>query len=84
MLTLFSLLVSGGVATVVYAVSLILWRLYFSPLSKFPGPKLAAATLWYEFYFDIVKEGKYIWEIERMHKVYGEGSKRCSDTTSRR
>jgi hypothetical protein len=48
-----------------------IWRLFLSPLSKFPGPKLAALTLWYEFYFDVVKEGVYIWEIERLHKIYG-------------
>ncbi|KAF1948662.1 putative cytochrome P450 [Byssothecium circinans] len=71
MLTLFSLFALSGVVTVVYGVCLVIWRIYLSPLSKFPGPKIAAATLWYEFYFDIVKEGKYIWEIEHMHKVYG-------------
>ena len=49
------------------------WRLYFSPLSKFPGPRLAAMTLWYEFYYDVLKDGggKYIWEIQRMHNIYG-------------
>lgn len=55
-------------AWVVYGA---IWRLFLSPLSKFPGPKLAAVTLWYEFYFDVVKEGMYIWEIERLHKIYG-------------
>ena len=49
----------------------VLWRLYWSPLCKFPGPKLAALTLWYEFYFDVIKGGMYIWEIERLHKIYG-------------
>lgn len=49
------------------------WRLFLSPLAKFPGPKLAALTLWYEFYFDVLKGGggRYIWEIERMHSLYG-------------
>ena len=50
---------------------LIFWRLFYSPLAGFPGPKLAAATGWYEFYFDFWKRGKYIFEIERMHEIYG-------------
>ncbi|KAJ5091969.1 hypothetical protein NUU61_006839 [Penicillium alfredii] len=49
----------------------IVYRLYFDPLSRFPGPKLAAATFLYEFYYDIVKSGMYLWEIERMHQKYG-------------
>ncbi|OQE44489.1 hypothetical protein PENCOP_c002G01106 [Penicillium coprophilum] len=47
------------------------YHLYFHPLSRFPGPKLAAATSLYEFYYDVIKSGMYIWEIERMHEKYG-------------
>ncbi|KAF2203658.1 cytochrome P450 [Delitschia confertaspora ATCC 74209] len=53
------------------SIYLVIWRLWFSPLAKFPGPKLAAATFWYEFYYDYWKNGKYIFEIERQHKKYG-------------
>ncbi|KAJ5782303.1 hypothetical protein N7457_004077 [Penicillium paradoxum] len=47
------------------------YHLYFHPLAKFPGPKIAAATFLYEFYYDVIKSGMYIWEVERMHEKYG-------------
>lgn len=60
-----------ALSILIYNIVVIIYRLYFSPLAKFPGSKLAAATGWYEFYFDYWKNGKYIFEIERMHQVYG-------------
>ncbi|KAI1498012.1 cytochrome P450 [Biscogniauxia marginata] len=62
------------VLLLIYSVNfiyLVIYRLYLSPLAKFPGPKLAAATSWYEFYYDCWLNGKYIFEIENMHKKYG-------------
>ncbi|KAF3020206.1 hypothetical protein E8E14_011129 [Neopestalotiopsis sp. 37M] len=52
-------------------LALILHRLSFSPIAGFPGPKLAAASGWYEFYYDVLKPGMYIYEIEKMHEKYG-------------
>ncbi|KAK0112469.1 hypothetical protein ONS96_001706 [Cadophora gregata f. sp. sojae] len=52
-------------------ISLAIYRLYFSPLAKFPGPKLAAVTSLYHFYYDVILGGQYIWEIEKMHQKYG-------------
>lgn len=56
---------------VLYCIVLVVYRLYFSPIAKFPGPKLAASTLWYEFYYDVMKKGRYSWEIGKMHEKYG-------------
>jgi hypothetical protein len=56
----------------VYLILRSIYRLWFHPLSKFPGPKLAAITHLYEFYYDAIKGGMYIWEIERWHLKYGE------------
>lgn len=67
-----SSIVSLFIATSFVAfVGAIVHRLYFHPLSKFPGPKLAALTEWYESYWDIIKHGQYTFEIGRMHEKYG-------------
>lgn len=58
-------------AVLLYFIGRAFYRLYLSPLAKFPGPKLAALTLWYEGYYDIVKRGQYTFEIRRMHEKYG-------------
>jgi hypothetical protein len=49
-------------------------RLWFHPLSHIPGPKLAALTWWYEFYFDIIQPSRYVFKIQELHEEYGESS----------
>jgi len=74
--TLSYTLQSAVLCTIVaYLTFTCVYRLYFHPIAGFPGPKLAAITTWYEGYFDIVKKGQYIFEIEKMHKKYGEGER---------
>ncbi|KFH45114.1 Trichodiene oxygenase-like protein [Hapsidospora chrysogenum ATCC 11550] len=47
------------------------YNLYLHPLSGIPGPKLAALGGYYEFWYDVVLDGQYLWEIEKMHNKYG-------------
>lgn len=54
-----------------YAAQLGVRRLYFSPISHIPGPRLAALTQYYEFYYDIVLRGQYTFKIIEMHREYG-------------
>lgn len=48
-----------------------IYRLYFHPLSHIPGPKLAACSHLYEFYYNVILSGKYLYEMEKMHQQYG-------------
>jgi cytochrome P450 len=57
---------------VVYFLTIGVYRLYFSSIAKFPGPKLAALTFWYEFYYDVwPHKFQYLWKIKALHEEYG-------------
>lgn len=62
---------SGAVLSAGYLVWLSVYRLFLSPLARFPGPKIAALTGWYEFYYDVIKQGKYVFKIKDLHNKYG-------------
>jgi len=64
-------LIAAFVGALVYNSYLVVWRLLLHPLSKFPGPRIAAATYLYEVWWDYFRDGAYLWEIDRMHQKYG-------------
>ena len=66
-----TLILGAVLAAVAYVLVLAVYRLFFSPIAKFPGPWLAAATGWYEFYYDIIAGGRYPWKIAELHEQYG-------------
>ncbi|PSN59687.1 cytochrome P450 [Corynespora cassiicola Philippines] len=57
-------------AFLTYRLFVVFYRLFLSPIAKFPGPQLAGATSLYGFYFNLVRKGRYVFEIERMHNIY--------------
>ncbi|KAL9619844.1 MAG: hypothetical protein Q9160_005584 [Pyrenula sp. 1 TL-2023] len=55
----------------IYFVARCVYNLYFHPLRKIPGPHIAAMTSFYDFWYDVIKGGTYLWEIRKMHETYG-------------
>ena len=64
-------LVTISLIALVYLVGLAVYRLYLHPIAKFPGPKLAALSKWYEFYYEVVCRGQFTFHIQELHKKYG-------------
>ncbi|KAK4194673.1 cytochrome P450 monooxygenase [Triangularia verruculosa] len=57
-------------AASVYAVSRCIYLRYFHPLSKFPGPPLAAVSnTWYAYHW---LSGRYPWAVENAIRKYGD------------
>ncbi|KAI2733067.1 hypothetical protein CBS147332_82 [Penicillium roqueforti] len=59
-------------ASIIFAFNVVrtVYRLWFHPLSRYPGPKLAAAThLWYAYHW---MGGRYPFSIEEAHQKYGD------------
>jgi hypothetical protein len=55
-----------------YFPGLILYRLFLHPLSRFPGPTLAAVTDAYAGWYEVVQKGRILDQLEILHKKYGE------------
>lgn len=67
----FPLVSFAFVLVVLYTIYGAVYRLYFSPIAKFPDPRVAALTFWDEVYYDVVQGGRYTWKIGEYHQVYG-------------
>lgn len=68
---LWKLCIVPSALLILYLVGLCIYRLYFSPLAVYPGPKLAALSNWYEFYWDVIQQGKFTSHIQKLHQQYG-------------
>lgn len=56
---------------VLWRLSIVIYRRYFHPLAKIPGPFLPAVTSIYEYYHNHIRKGQYYRQIEKLHQKYG-------------
>ncbi|KAK4618728.1 Cytochrome P450 monooxygenase [Fulvia fulva] len=63
----------AAAAAMIYGIWRVAYNLFFSPLAKIPGPKLAAMTRWVETYYECFNEqgGQFRWAYSKWHDVYG-------------
>ncbi|EKG14730.1 hypothetical protein MPH_08005 [Macrophomina phaseolina MS6] len=62
---------ASAAVVLLYCLCGAVHRLYLSPLASFPGPRLAALTLWYEYYYDGIRGGQYTFKLKELHEQYG-------------
>ncbi|KAJ3495096.1 hypothetical protein NLG97_g3643 [Lecanicillium saksenae] len=57
--------------TALFTAIVAIYRIYFHPLSRFPGPLLARVSYGYEFWFDVVHKGQFTRKVAQLHELYG-------------
>jgi hypothetical protein len=70
-MALLQLLTTAVLLSFLLTIAGAIRQLFLHPLAHIPGPRLAALTWWYEFYFDAILPGKYVFKIQELHKQYG-------------
>lgn len=69
-MSLWDILQSLLIVLVIYNITVIIYRLHFSALAKFPGPKITAATPWYETVIDLWSHD-FPQVLKTMHEKHG-------------
>ena len=59
------------VALLLRQIYVAIHRLFFHPLSGFPGPWLAGITSLYKTYYDVFKGGEMLQKTHELHSIYG-------------
>ncbi|KAI0157197.1 cytochrome P450 [Xylariaceae sp. FL1272] len=54
-----------------YIIAMPFYRVFLSPLSKIPSPKLAALSYLYEFYWDGIQPGQLLFKTKELHEKCG-------------
>ncbi|KAL7756326.1 hypothetical protein ACKLNR_013319 [Fusarium oxysporum f. sp. zingiberi] len=73
-------LMLSGATFASWIIGVIIYRLYFHPLAKFPGPKIAACS---EFWFlRSWASGYYVQNIGDLHRKYGDVVRTASNELS--
>lgn len=70
-LSFVTLLAAALAAILLYFAAVLFYRLHFHPLAGFPGPKLAAISNLYEFYYDVWLQGQFTMHLLDLHARYG-------------
>lgn len=70
-LTTYELAFGAISAYLTYVAGLVIYRLCFHPLSRFPGPVSGAISRWPEFYYEVIKQGQFSKVIDQYHEKYG-------------
>lgn len=63
-----------AVAYVTWWAFLAIRRVYFHPLSTYPGPTIAAATSLYKAYIECIAKISWVDTVEALHASYGKRS----------
>lgn len=73
-LPVLNLFIKFTIVLTTYYLLIAIYRIWFHPLARFPGPRICAITFLYEIGWDYFYEGTYVYRIEEMHDRYGENT----------
>ena len=61
----------SSIAYVAYTAVAAVYNLYFHPLAHFPGPRVAAASSWWQVYVELIKQESLSIKLLELNRKYG-------------